>query len=242
MRRPEFSQCLGKALDKADYAQRLYGKIRLAAIRKNFSQGKIEKILGHEVDTRFFISDSQKYDVAIEEGIYSTTQKQMEFQQLLHFREIGMPIPDESILRASNIQNKEDLVETMGQQAQAQQQAQQQEAEQQQEIANADKMAKYAKSKSDLAMAKERMSNVALNVAKMKELDASADHKETLADLHKETLADLELTEKIIQLEDMDREGLRKALELAEMIKMSNNQNEKSEIINFNEQQGGNYA
>jgi len=31
--------------DKLDYTQRLYGKIRLSAIRKNFSKGKIRNIL-----------------------------------------------------------------------------------------------------------------------------------------------------------------------------------------------------
>jgi hypothetical protein len=47
--------------DKLDYTQRLYGKIRLEAIRKNFSRGKIRNILGHEPEERFFTSHSQKY-------------------------------------------------------------------------------------------------------------------------------------------------------------------------------------
>ena len=39
--------------DKLDYTQRLYGKIRLAAIRKNFSKGKLRNILGKDPDPRF---------------------------------------------------------------------------------------------------------------------------------------------------------------------------------------------
>jgi len=70
--------------DKLDYTQRLYGKIRLQAIRKNFSKGKIASILGHEADPRFFTSHSLKYSIAVEEGNYTTTQRQMELQQLLH--------------------------------------------------------------------------------------------------------------------------------------------------------------
>src|SRR3990167_4836507 len=78
--------------DKLDYSQRLYGKLRLQAIRKNFSKGKVRNIIGHEPDERFFSSHSLKYSVSVEEGNYSASQRQTELQQLLHFRELGMPI------------------------------------------------------------------------------------------------------------------------------------------------------
>src|SRR5208282_4247548 len=102
--------------DKLDYTQRLYGKLRLQAIRKNFSKGKIRNILGHEADPRFFTSHSQKYSIAVEEGNYSTTQKQMELQQLLHFKEIGMGISDKSIMRAAFITNKKQVMQEMEEQ------------------------------------------------------------------------------------------------------------------------------
>jgi hypothetical protein len=92
---------LQNIFDKLDYSQRLYGKIRLQAIRKNWSKGKVAAILGHEADPRFFSSASLKYSIAVEEGNYSTTQRQMELQQLLHFKEIGIPISDKSILQAA---------------------------------------------------------------------------------------------------------------------------------------------
>ena len=44
--------------------QRLYGKLRLQAIRKNFSKGKLKSILGHEPDPRFFSDFSQKYSIS----------------------------------------------------------------------------------------------------------------------------------------------------------------------------------
>ncbi len=46
--------------DKNDYTQRIFGKIRLQAIRKNFSKGKVRNILGKDPDPRFFTSHSQK--------------------------------------------------------------------------------------------------------------------------------------------------------------------------------------
>ena len=105
--------------DKADYSQRLYGKIRLQAIRKNFSKGKIKNILGHDADPRFWTSHSLKYSIAVEEGNYSTTQRQMELQQLLHFKELGMPIADKSILKAAFITNKDEVIQAMQEQTQA---------------------------------------------------------------------------------------------------------------------------
>lgn len=98
--------------DKLDYTQRLYGKLRLQAIRKNFSKEKVKRILGHDPDPRFFSSHSLKYSIAVEEGNYSTTQRQMELQQLLHFKEIGMPISDQSIMKAAFITNKKELLQS----------------------------------------------------------------------------------------------------------------------------------
>ena len=145
--------------DKLDYTQRLYGNIRIQAIRKNFSKGKIRNILGHEADPRFFSSFSQKYSLSVEEGNYSTTQRQMELQQLLHFRELGMPIPDKSIMRAAFITNKRQIMEEMDEQAQQQQQQQEAQMQSDQQKQNADVMMKYAKAKSELAREKDLMAS-----------------------------------------------------------------------------------
>ena len=201
--------------DKLDYTQRLYGKIRLQAIRKNFSKGKIVSILGHEPDQRFFSSHSLKYSIAVEEGNYSTTQRQMELQQLLHFKEIGMPIADESILQAAFITNKSQIIEQMQQQAQQQAQQQQQQAEQQAKMDNSKVMAAYAKSRSDLALEKERMASAQEKLAKIQEDQAMASHKQSEADLN--------LVKMMIELEDADMNALKNAFDLAQSIKIANN-------------------
>ncbi len=193
--------------DKLDYSQRLYGKIRLQAIRKNFSKGKIASILGHEADPRFFSSHSLKYSIAVEEGNYSTTQRQMELQQLLHFKEIGIPISDKSILQAAFISNKKQVIEDMQEQQQAQNQAQQAEAQQAERENQAKVMESFAKSQLDLAKTKE-------SLAKVDELEASAQHKQLQADY--------ELVKMMVELEDMDLANFRASLEAAEEIKMVN--------------------
>jgi hypothetical protein len=193
--------------DKLDYTQRLYGKIRLQAIRKNFSKGKIRNILGHDPDPRFFTNLSQKYSIALEEGNYSTSQRQMELQQLLHFKELQMPISNKSILRAAFITNKKQVIADM--EEEMQQQAQQQQAVQQQQgqIDQAKMMTEMAKQQDLKASSMEKL-------ARVEDLRASA--------AHKTSQADLEMVKTMIELEDMDLANFRSNLELAEFIKATN--------------------
>lgn len=204
--------------DKLDYTQRLYGSIRLQAIRKNFSKGKIQNIIGTEVDPRFFTSHSQKYSIAVEEGNYSATQRQTELQQLLHFKELGMPIADKSILQAAFITNKKQVIADMEEASQQQMEAQQQQAQQQEKKDNADIMAKYARSRSDLAKEKELLASSQEKIAKIADIQASAEHKHTQSDL--------DLVKMIIELEDMQFNQFKNAFEYAQAVKIANSGSE----------------
>lgn len=205
--------------DKLDYTQRLYGNIRLQAIRKNFSKGKIRNILGREPHPQFFTSHSLKYSIAVEEGNYSATQRQTELQQLLHFKEIGMPIADKSILRAAIISNKKEVMKDMEEQMQQQAQAQQAQSQQQEKLDNADIMAKYAQARSNLAKERELMASAQEKIARIDDLEASAEHKKAEADLA--------LVKEMITLEDMDLANFRASLEMAELIKVANGKESK---------------
>ncbi len=197
--------------DKLDYTQRIYGKIRLQAIRKNFSKGKIRNILGHEADPRFWSSHSQKYAVAVEEGNYSTSQRQMELQQLLHFKQLGMAIPDKSILRAAFITNKHQVIQEMQQQMQQQQQQAQAEAQKTEKMDNAKIMGMFAKARSDMAKEQDIMASTQERYAKVQDLHADS--------IYKSSKADLEMVKTMIELEDLDLANLKSNLELAEYIK-----------------------
>jgi hypothetical protein len=198
--------------DKLDYTQRLYGKIRLQAIRKNFSKGKIRNILGHNADERFWTSHSQKYSLSVEEGNYSTTQKQMELQQLLHFKELGMGIPDKSILRAAFITNKRQVIEDMEEVQQQQAQQQQQQMQQQQQI--------------DQVKIQSETSKAQLNQAKIYETFAKVDDLEAGAE-HKRTQSELDLVKSMVELESLDLEMIGRSYEIAMAIKGQNKTEEK---------------
>ncbi len=208
--------------DKLDYTQRLYGKIRLQAIRKNFSKGKIRNILGHEADPRFFTSHSQKYSVAVEEGNYSTDQRHIELQQLLQFKELGMPIADKSILRAAFITNKKQVIADMEEVQKQQQQSQQQEAQQKAQVDQSKIMSTMAKSQLDLARVEE-------TYAKIEDLNAGSEHKRAQADL--------DLVKTMVELEDMDLANFRASLEMAEIIKLTNGSESKHPLYREEQKQ-----
>lgn len=200
--------------DKLDYSQRLYGKIRLQAIRKNFSKGKIASILGHEPDSKFFTASSLKYSVVVEEGNYSASQRQTELQQLLHFKEIGMTVADKSIWRASFITNKKQAEQDAAEQAQQQAQAQQAESEEQAKVNNSKIMASFAKAKSDLAREKDLMASAQEKIAKIGDIQADSERKNTESDLN--------LVKLMIELEDMDFQNFKNSFEMAQAIKAAN--------------------
>lgn len=215
--------------DKLDYTQRLYGKIRLAAVRKNFSKGKIKNILGHEADPRFFTSHSQKYSVTVEEGNYSATQRQMELQQLLNFKELGIGVADKSIIRAGILTNKKQVIEEMEEQNQQQAQQQQAQAQQQEKMDNSKIMASFAKAKSDLAREKDLMASAQERMAKIDDIESSAEHKKTEADFN--------LVKMMIELEDLDHANYKASWEMAQVIRQTNEMNQLKQAAPMSQNQ-----
>jgi len=193
--------------DKLDYSQRIYGKLRLKAIRKNFSKGKVRNILGRDADPRFWSSHSQKYAITVEEGNYSATQRQTELQQVLHFKELGVPIANKTIMRLAIITNKKQAMQEMEEEQQQQAQAQQAEAAQQEKVDNAKIMQAVSKSRLDMAKIEESQ-------AKVQEISASAEHKKAQTEL--------DLVKSMLELENMDLEMIGRSYEIAMAIKEQN--------------------
>jgi hypothetical protein len=197
--------------DKLDYTQRLFGKLRLQAIRKNFSKQKIKNILGHDPDPRFFTSHSQKYSIGIEEGNYSTSQRQTELTQLLHFKELGIPISSKSIVRAAFITNKKLVMQEMEEEQQAQAQQAQAEAQKQEKLDNAKIMGMFSKSKVDIAKEQETYASAQEKLAKVNEINSMAEHNSIEADLNMVKLA--------MELEDVQFNQLSQAWQFKQAMK-----------------------
>jgi hypothetical protein len=162
--------------DHLDHAQKLLGKIMIDLVQTNFTPGKIQKILeGERPSEQFYNKNFGTYHANVEEGLNTSTQKQMNFAQLLQLKEMGMPIPDDLLIEQSTIQNKTKLMEALKNQAEQAAQAQQaqmqgDQAEQQARIELA-----HSRAIADKGLGIERASRVEENHALGRERDAKAE-------------------------------------------------------------------
>lgn len=169
--------------DKLDYSHKLYIQLRLEAIRKNWTDTKVAKILGRNPAPNWRRVDSQRFHVVVEQGTYSATQQQMELRQLLHFRELGIPIPDATIIKAAQIQNKDDLLQELQKQAQQEQQQMQQQMQMQAQQAQVQGMLDQSKAQADQARAEDLRTSSIERVARIDVIHAQAEKDRAQAGL-----------------------------------------------------------
>jgi hypothetical protein len=153
--------------DQLDYSQKLLGKLMMDVIQTNFAPGKIQRILGkeHEIAPQFYNKAFGKYEAAVEEGLNTTSQKQMQFAQLLQLREAGVPVPDEILLDAVTIQDKKKLIDAIKSANDKAQQQQQEQTQVQMQLMQSQADNAQARAEADRGLAVERQSRVAENEA-----------------------------------------------------------------------------
>ncbi len=213
---------LQSLFDNLDYAQKLLGKICLQLIQNNFTPGKVQKIVNQEPTPQFYNKNFGVYDAVVEEGLNTTTQKQMQFAQMLQLREVGVPVPNDVLLDCLTLQNKEELIKAIkAQEQQQQQQAQAQAQLQQQQMEAQIKMAN-AKATADQGLGVERLSRVQENqsLAIERQAQAEKDRDQGIVNVVKA----------IKELEGIDLDNVQKALGLFAMIKQ-NQQAEQAQAI-----------
>ena len=198
--------------DQLDRAQKLLGKIMIDIIQANFTPGKIKKILsGEEPTPQFYNKAFGKYGAAIEEGLDTTTQKQMQFAQLLQLKEVGVQIPDSVLLDAATIQNKKKLTEAIQQQQQQQQQMQQQQMQAAMEEQKARTELAQARAIADKGLGLERVSRVEENRALAVERRAEA--------IKDQDIGLLNLVKALKELDHMDLEHIERLLAISQSLK-----------------------
>lgn len=203
--------------DQLDHTQKLVGKLMIDLIQANFTPGKVQKILEDEQPTpQFYNKAFGKYDAAVEEGLNTTTQKQMQFAQLLNLREVGVPVPDDVLLEASTMQNKKQLIEAIQKQQQQQQQAQQQVTDLQLELQKSQIELNKARAISDQGLGLERASRVEENEALAVERRAQA--------IRDEDAGLLDKVRALKEIEQLDVTHLEKLITMAQMLKMQDNE------------------
>lgn len=196
--------------DQLDRSQKLLGGLMLDIIQSNFTPGKVEKIIEEKPTAQFYNKAFGKYDAAVEDGINTTTQRQMQFAQLLHLKEAGIEIPDRTILEATTIQNKKELVEAIEEQQQQAQQLEQMQLQVQMDETRANIELAKARTVADQGLGIERISRVDENEALAVERRAEA-QKDNAAGV-------LNIVKAIKEIENIDIEQLEKLVTLSRVL------------------------
>lgn len=197
--------------DQLDCSQKLLGKLRLEIIQANFTPGKVKRITEQEPTPQFFNKAFGKYDAAIEEGMNTTTQRQMQFAQLLQLREIGVPIPNDVLLETCTVQNKKELIDRVIQQEQQQYQMQQMQLQSAIQEQEARTQLAHSRAVADQGLGLERLSRIQENKALAVERKANA--------VNEENAAILNLVKAIKELDSLDLQHLESLTKMKQMIK-----------------------
>ena len=198
--------------DRLDYSQVLLGELIMKVIQGNYTPGKIKNLLEGEEPAQLFYSKAfGKYHCMVELGFNTESQKQMQLAQMLQLREMGVPLPDESLVDACTLQNKTKIMEQMAQQAQQAQQMQQAQAQSQMATQQAQAQLYTARAAADEGLSAERYSRIADNQSLAIERQARAQE-----DLEGATLNKIRALK---ELEELDLTQLQKIISLQQMLK-----------------------
>lgn len=207
--------------DQLDRSQKNLGKIMIDLIQANFTPGKVKKILeGAEPTAQFYNKAFGRYDAVVEEGLNTSTQKQMQFAQMLQLREAGVPITTADLLESATIQGKKTIIENAQKQEQQAAQMQQQQAEVAMQVQQSQIKLAEARSVADQGLGIERISRVEENraLALQKLSEANKNDEQAL----------LEKLKILKELDDMDLGHIEKLINMANMLKAHEQESVKS--------------
>lgn len=201
---------LQKLFDQFDESQRLAGDIIVEVIQKNWTYGKVKQVIGEDPTPEFDNKLFFKYGCKVAPGVLTESQQQLEAQQLLYAKEIGMPIPSDMILDKLTIQNKEEVIKRIMEIEQQQQQQQQEMAQLQMQQLQVDNETKLSYARSQDGLAQERIAKI--------ELDKALNAERLQRAQEDKTAAVLNLVKAAKELKSIDLEQMEKALNIESML------------------------
>jgi hypothetical protein len=204
--------------DNLEQSRKYLGKLVIEAVQKNYSPGKIARIIGKEPTDQFMSGQFEEYDCAIKQAVKTTTQREAYYYQLLQLVALGAPIPWADILEVAPLQGSTKLHEVMRQQAEEAQQA----AQVEQEAAQMQKMLDMAAVNQSNALAEERRARVLADIglAKERESEVTQNHAKAFLDNAKT----------IAQIQDIPQKRMVEVLKLASQLKAQDRQEAEVEL------------
>lgn len=206
--------------DNLEQSKKYLGKLVIECVQKNYSPGKIERIIGEEPTQEFMSGQFEEYDCAIKQAVKTPTQREAYYYQLLQLVALGAPIPWDKILEVAPLQGSTKLHEMLAQQAEQAAAA----AQAEQEAMQMKKLLDMAAVNQSTALAEERRARVLsdIGLAKERESEVVQNHAKAFLDNAKT----------IAQIEDIPRKRMVEVLKLAADIRAQEKQAAEAELQN----------
>lgn len=195
--------------DNLEFAQRELGKITLQAVQRNYGPEKIKRIINQDPTPQFHDKLFQQYDVQMVQTVKSLNQRHQYYLELLQARQLGLPIPDEEIIKAMPMQDKSELLESMEKEKEFQQQLQQMQMEDKQ---RQDRLVE-AETQEKIALAQERRARMVADIGLARErISEAAENRSQAALARAKTLA---------EIDKMDTDRLLQVMNFMQQLEMS---------------------
>lgn len=204
--------------DNLEQTKKYLGKLVMEAVQKNYSPGKIQRIIKEEPTDEFFSGQFEEYDCAITQAVKTATQREAYYYQVLQLVSLGAPIPWDKIMEIAPLQGDTKLHEILAQQME-QQKAQ---AEAEREADEMQKMLDMAAVNQSTALAEERRARVLADIglAKERESEVTQNHAKAFLDNAKT----------IAQIQDIPNKRMVEVLKIAADIRMREKQEAEAEL------------
>lgn len=209
-----------KYFDQWDFSLKTVGGLCLEVVLNNWNAEKVALLIGEEPTAHFYSKIFAKYQVIVEEGLLTATQKNFQAQQMMDInsafgREV---LPPSMIVKDMNLQGKAEISEYLQQQEQQAQVMQQQQQDIQHGYEDARIKELYSRATANIATARERHGRSEADIGLFEERLSEITHNRAMA-----TKAKMEALEKLVDV-------IAKFGEIETMLKMN-------EIQNFDYQQ-----
>lgn len=164
--------------DNLRYAQKMLTKKVLKLIQ-TWTPEKVARVLGRQPTEQFYSKEFIKYDISVQEGVLTDTQRQVYFRQLVDLKQITDqpaqgPITPLMVAKAAPIQGGYQMLQEIEQNMQQQAQQAQQQQQVQQQVLGSQLEYNKAASVEKLAGAKERFTRSVANMGLEDERSARA--------------------------------------------------------------------
>lgn len=208
---------LQELFDNLDLSQRNAGRLHWALIQKNYTLGKIRRMIQEYPTNEFRDKSFQKYDAVVANAPLTNTTKQLAFIQKYTLWKDGLPVPVDQLLKDVDMQDKDKFIEAIQQQQQQKQQQEQQMSQLQMQNQQVVNESLQSKAESDRALANERIQKGHLEQFQI----ATAHNKSE----HEKQAANLAAVKAAKEVQSMGIDDFVKVFTLIENLK--NRQNEK---------------